>query len=276
MASNRRPMMLWPALELFQELPPRLRVDKRALVAMHRRLMPELRRWPRATANSLVDWNRAFSSGGSCASFFRELVSNAAASTNIASRWLDPAAVEKALVRNFGMQRTEMKRRPTPESAVTGLRRAMSRSRLASIGLRLAERSARRVQGRSLGASEARVIVRLALIGLLQRGLDSMLSAPLEAAAPVTPRDAGGRVVGSRPGRREAGARPGPHQHVPVAADAPRRDLHRAAGRGTASARARDRGAARRSCREQPPPLRDDGAGAARGGSTRTSGTCCT
>jgi len=193
MASNRRPMVLQPALELFQELPPLLRVDKRALVAMQVRSMPELLRWPRSSANSLVDWGRAFSLGGVASSYFRELVGESARSETV-RRYLDPAVVDQALERNYGRPPRELERRPVPERGLTSLRRAMSRSRLASMGLRLAERSARRLRGRAVGASQGRVVVRLALVGLLERCLASRPSPRRDAEGPQE--DAGRWRVG--------------------------------------------------------------------------------
>ena len=174
MVSARRPMLLAPAVDLFQELPPALRVHKRSLLAMQRRRMPDVLEVPTATANSLVDWDRAFSTGGVAAGLFRDLVDDGVAALENVHVSLDLRRMREAVARYCDQPRRAIDRRPSSNHLLSQLRRATSRSRLASVGLRHAERWARHARKRPVGPSEGRVVIRVALLGLLDRRIRSL------------------------------------------------------------------------------------------------------
>ena len=172
MVSTGRPMLHAPVVDLFSRLPANQRVDKRLLVTMLQRRLPEVLREPVVTANSLVDWHRAFTSAPKTSDFFRALASEPRILESPIGPLLDEAGWTAARKAYGDTRFAPMRRTAAPASRVVQFRRAMARWGFTSTVSRAAQRSARWVLGRRTGASSGRVIQRLALLNLLLRTID--------------------------------------------------------------------------------------------------------
>jgi hypothetical protein len=175
LVSVRRPLLLAPVIDLFEELPPRLRVDKRVLIAMIRRRMPSLAGLPRAKANSLIDWHRAFSSGGAAAGFFRNLLDDSLSGGGPLGDYVDLQLLRIAVNDYCSTPATPISRSGGAQGVIPAARRSLSRLPGLGRGLRLLERSGRKVLRRPLGPSTGRVLQRLALVSLFEREISKGL-----------------------------------------------------------------------------------------------------
>ncbi len=172
MVSTGRPMLHAPVVDLFTRLPPNQRVDKRLLVTMLRRRMPEVLREPVATANSLVDWHHAFTSAPGTSDYFQELVGDPRVLASPLGSLLDEAGWRAAREAYLAARFAPMRRAAAPASRVVQFRRAMARWGFTSGIARGAQRWARRALGRETGAPSGRVIQRMALLDLLLNAID--------------------------------------------------------------------------------------------------------
>ena len=173
MISPRRPMLLSPAIDLFQTFSPNLRVDKRVLVTMLQTKMPEMLRVPKASANSNVDWNRFFCSSDPAGNLFKELLSFSSILESGIGTYFDSQALQNITTSYLTKSRRPMDRTRPPERILTDIRRSASRLFILGQGLRVAELLYHKCFRHGLGASPERVIKRLALVELFQRSLMS-------------------------------------------------------------------------------------------------------
>lgn len=173
MVSTLRPLLHQPAVDLFQTLPAGLRVDKRLLVAMLRRYLSPVLKRPLARANSLVDWDRAFTADGPTAAYFRALLLDERLRQSVLAEFMDWQAVEAALEDYMANAQAPLSRQPAMTSRIMQIRRASSRSQLGSLTIRGIQRTVNRLLGRQVGAGTQRVLKRLVLLSLLLRIMDS-------------------------------------------------------------------------------------------------------
>ena len=115
MVSVRRPLLQYPGMELFQQLPEALRVDKRLLVEMQKRCMPELLKIPVATANCLVDWDTACIRDPRCREFTRQCLDTDRLCESPLGAWLDRDALADSISGFFSST-------PRPMSRESGAR----------------------------------------------------------------------------------------------------------------------------------------------------------
>ena len=169
MVSPWRPLAHRSAIEFFEQLPASMRVDKLLLVKMLETRTPGALDLPIASANSLVDWTAAFTSASPTGEFFRAVADEALFLDDEVGTFFDADAYRAALGTYLHARHTPISRAPSVESAVVGLRRAASRSRLASLLVRGTQRLANRMVGRAVGASTTRVLWRIVLLNLLLR-----------------------------------------------------------------------------------------------------------
>lgn len=167
--SVARPMLHAGPVELFQELPEGLRVDRRLHLTLLRRHFPHLLRTPVSSASSLIDWRRAFWSNGPVARYLAELLSEERLDASPLATVLDRSQV-KVLHENAigtGDGRTN----GSASRWLPALRRAVSSSRLGSLAIRRAQRTVSRALRRSVGVSTRRALIRLALVHLFADAL---------------------------------------------------------------------------------------------------------
>ena len=184
MVSTRRPLLGIPALELFLTLPEHLRVDKAVLVDMLRRHFPDLAAVPRATANSLIDWGHAFTHPGPCRDYLEGLLNDDLIEALPIHSFLDMDRVRADSAAFLNSRRTEVSRAPDRKSLITSLRRVTSRVPGLARWLRRAEHRLQRMRGVDHGPKIDRVLIRLALLVMLQRVV-SRGELSLTSAAPV-------------------------------------------------------------------------------------------
>ena len=191
MVSTGRPMLHAPVVDLFAQLPAYQRVDKRLLVTMLQRRMPEVLREPVATVNSLVDWQHAFTSAPRTSGYFLELASDPRVLQSPLGTLLDEAGWMAAREAYGAARFAPMRRTAAPTRRVVQFRRAMARWGFTSAVSRVAQRSARWALGRKTGAPSSRVIQRMALLNLLLRTIDEgwfAADAPRQRAGVGVPR----------------------------------------------------------------------------------------
>ena len=167
MVSPRRPMLMRPALEYVQHLPPRLRVDKCVLVEMLHRRMPALLRIPRMRADSLVDWTSTFTGDPAVSPLFEALLRDERRRVTPVWRRLDGTRVDAQLGSYLGtgaMTKTSPGGRP---GILPAVRRFSARMPGLAPAVALFEAAARASGTAPVGAKTARVLQRLALLGLL-------------------------------------------------------------------------------------------------------------
>lgn len=192
MVSARRPLLLGPVMDVAARFPRSLRVDKRVLVAMLRRRLPDLMRVPAAGANSLVDWDHQSRAEPGLSSFLRQRTCPEALSRPPLGGLLDPAAVG-ALVSSFFQQTPEPLDRRVPKAdGLVAVRRRLSHTPLVGPLLGWMQPLARRRLGsraREAG-SRVRLIFRLALVRLLQECIEAgeFDSRPCQGSGPETTR----------------------------------------------------------------------------------------
>ncbi|WP_376691950.1 asparagine synthetase B family protein [Wenzhouxiangella sp. EGI_FJ10409] len=192
MVSVRRPLLQRPGMELFQQLPEGLRVDKRLLVEMQRRFMPELLDTPIATANCLVDWDAAWIGDEAARAFARTCLDLDRLGQSALGPWLDPGALNAAVTAYFGSRHRPMSREPERATAITRLRRAAAGSRFGSLAVSHAQRLANRVRGKSQGASPGKVVKRMMLIELFLQLIEDGDFGPASGKRRHFPRNAAG------------------------------------------------------------------------------------
>ncbi|MDI5920852.1 hypothetical protein QLQ86_08655 [Halomonas sp. LR5S13] len=168
-----RPMLHQPVMALFQMLPAWLRVDKRLLLSMLKHHFPDLLQWPRASADSLVDWKLAMTRGGATAAMFQGLVCDDRLADSSLSRFLDSHVIRSRLQDYADHPVGPMSRRPASASMITSIRRRGSRYRIGGLAISIAQRGINRARRQSVGADAWRVLQRIALISLLLRVMES-------------------------------------------------------------------------------------------------------
>ena len=172
MVSHWRPMVHRPALELFAELPEWARIDKVLLPRVLDHHYPAAARVPVASANSLVDWNMAFTRELPTCLFFARQVGAGRVLESPVGQLLEPdhyrAVIRSYLATSFA----EVDRRPSSDAGIRDVRRRFARSRAASLAVRRVQRWVNRMRRRRVGASTARVVQRVALIELLIDAID--------------------------------------------------------------------------------------------------------
>lgn len=187
MVSPRRPMLMRPALDFVQQLPPRLRVDKCVLVEMLHRRMPALLRIPRVGMGSLVDWTATFTSDPVVSPLFEALLRDERRRVTPVWRLLDGASVDAQLgayLRSGAVAKARPAGRP---GILPAVRRWSARMPGLAPAVALFEAAARASGKAPAGAKTARVLQRLALLGLLggsQVGTGWAPAGPGDAAEP--------------------------------------------------------------------------------------------
>ena len=172
MVSAWRPLAHNPALRLFQALPDAMRIDKLLLPALLKRHHPDTARVPVATANSLVDWNRAFTVEEPTHNYVASVARRYRVLDSPLGRFVQPevyrAAVEAYLATSFA----PVSREPSVDAGVRVIRRMFAGSRWASHMVQRGQRWVNAVRQRRVGASTARVVQRLVLLELLLEAID--------------------------------------------------------------------------------------------------------
>lgn len=167
MVSVRRPLLQQPGMDLFALLPESLRVDKRLLVEMQKRHLPEVLKMPVATANCLVDWNSWLKNDPGSQAFARSALNTDRICNSTLGEWLSVEGLEQTVERFFSSVQRPMSRSPEQTTVVTRLRRFAAASRAGSLAISHVQRSINRLRGRIPGATESQVVRRLMLVGLL-------------------------------------------------------------------------------------------------------------
>ncbi len=169
MVSPRRPMLFLPAIEVFETLPPQSRVDKKILVEMLRKFLPRLMQFPKASANSLIDWNTAFTKPGAAHDFFRDLVSFSSVRSTEFGTFFHSRRLDEARDEYMSKVHKPFSRDPAPERILPSIRRMASNVYCVGQSLRLLEKTHRAVFRKGMGVSSDLLIRRLALIELFLR-----------------------------------------------------------------------------------------------------------
>ena len=172
MVSAVRPMVDRETIDLFARLPQLFRVDKRLLVRMLQRRLPVALDLPIASANSLVDWTAAFSSQTPTGAYFTRAASDASVLDTELGTFIDADALRSAIASFIEARHEPLDRTPSGTSAITGLRRAVARWRVASLAARRIQRLLTRASGRAVGAPQHRVLWRVMLLNVLLRTID--------------------------------------------------------------------------------------------------------
>lgn len=172
MVSPVRPMMARGLIELSEELPRWLRVDKRILHRLIKRDHSKLARVPTASAHSLIDWDYDMRRDAALRDFLLDLLQFDRLEGSPAGRWLDRDAFEHAVRECFSREPTPVHRGRAPTSTLYSFRKVLSRNAALGRAGRRIEKQARRVLGAQPGAGVDVVLRRLALVSLLQRQID--------------------------------------------------------------------------------------------------------
>jgi hypothetical protein len=169
MVSPWRPLAFASAVQLFERLPARHRVDKRLLVRMLERCVPHALSEPVASANSLVDWRVAFGTRTATGRFFESAAHDALFLESEVGAFFDADVVKDVLRAFSGADHAPVSRRPSSDSAIEGIRRLFARWHASSLAVRGAQRAVTRLKGRSVGAGSVRVLWRIVLLNVLLR-----------------------------------------------------------------------------------------------------------
>ena len=173
MVSPRRPMLLAPVIEVGRQLPRGQRVDKAVLVALLRRKMPHLARYPIASAHSLIDWEWVSREPGELREFFLDLLEWDVVASMPVSELLDEGRFRAVVDSYFSEAPTPVNRRPSLVPRIMGWRRQLAGRRWLGMPVRAVEPVARRLLGVEPRRNAGVVLRRLALLSLLQRAIDA-------------------------------------------------------------------------------------------------------
>ncbi len=173
MVSVRRPMMLDPVIELTSSFPRWLRVDKRALVELLGARMPHLMRIPSTSADSLVDWGYETRRDGPLRRMLLELLEVDRVAATPVGELLDQEAYRGFVDAHFSARVEPMDRGPSALPRVFALRRRLSVLPWLGRTARLFEPTVKRLMGWQPGAGAGQVVLRLAMLAMLQDELNA-------------------------------------------------------------------------------------------------------
>lgn len=173
MVEPRRPFMLGSVIDFVSSLPPRLRVDKTVLVAALKASMPRLASFPAASADSLIDWGFEMRRPGPLRELVRGLVRQDVLGATPLGGMLDGGSLDAFTARFFAADPRALARTPSVVPKVFALRRLVTGNGVLGGLARHVEPFVRKAVGVAAGVGDARVVLRLAQISLLQRAMRS-------------------------------------------------------------------------------------------------------
>ncbi len=189
MVTARRPMMHNRLLDFVASMPSHLRVDKTTMVRMMRSSSPRLMRFPKSTANSLVDWNFEIRREGKLRDSLLEVLRYERIKATPLGPLVDRKAYEELTAAYFSTKPIAMRRRPSVAARVYDLRRRLSVTPATGRMAKRLERVAKfAVGGRGASDGVAPVVRRLALISMMQQMVDEGQFAGNRTGADVTVR----------------------------------------------------------------------------------------
>jgi hypothetical protein len=172
MVTVRRPMLMGSVLDFVGQLPAWLRADKRVLTEFLRRKTPHLLTFPKASANSLVDWNYDSRTHPRLRDFLGARLSWHSVRNTPMAGLLDERRFSSAVLEFFSTSPAPISRTPSAVPKIYSLRSALSRNS----ALRALARQLEPVVKRSLGlkpqGTNTKVMMRLAMLTSLQSEID--------------------------------------------------------------------------------------------------------
>ncbi|MFC2171117.1 hypothetical protein ACFLU6_00625 [Acidobacteriota bacterium] len=172
MVSPRRPLLLGSVIDFTCGLPGWLRVDKRVLLKMMQMKMPHLMRIQRDSANSLVDWSFELRQNEAFRRFVLNLLSLERIESTPLKAFIDRNCFEAFIKRFFSAKPSPISRQPSIRTKIFALRRHFSLTPTLGQAARLIEPLVGRMLRTIPGSQSVKVILRLAMISLLQQLID--------------------------------------------------------------------------------------------------------
>jgi len=173
MTSPRRPLLLAPVLDVGRQLPRRLRIDKTVLVELLRRRMPQLARYPIASAHSLVDWEYEVRVPGKLREFFLGLLDWEFVARTPVATLLDREEYLEAVERYFSEVLRPVDRSPSRLPWAMEWRRRLAGIPWFRAPVRAVEPLVKRILHADVAGNPGTVLRRVALLTLLQESIDA-------------------------------------------------------------------------------------------------------
>jgi hypothetical protein len=183
-----RPLLFRSVVDLVPHMPPSMRSDKTVFVNMLRRHLPEIARYPVASAFSLIDWGYESVAQPRLRGFLERYSSEDALEHTPLARYIDLDAYREARSRFFSASPVPVSRAPSLVRVGMDIRRALARNPVLRHLSRALDRVAPKgVIGRPRRGSHAdvfRLLSRVALVSLLQESIDSNAFSGAECTSP--------------------------------------------------------------------------------------------